>query len=450
MSVYFIDANLKDTPTSPNAAYTRLGTTVASTDTTLPQYQFVMDVYESGSTEYIARLTQTPNSYTVVNSTVFFDPSRIFQGELDFDKYWKVTGSIAPDQSVKTFELKIGEQYGTSPSSSVTVYPNQASLSLDIFPGVVNPVFKSDVTFGNTWYFDTGSFAEPLNNPYLTNAPYAYNNPIREIPARGYHGLMNSEDYFTATIFGDTFQSASFIGVQCIKIENGERITNNVPSVNIPLIPPSGSFNTVGIGPKNLAEYDPVFSASLAAGDINLIYTFDDFGGISYYINDKWDGIPYTDPTRLEYTGETFKKCSDEYTRFAFINKYGFWDYYNVYNPVRTNTELERKTYNKPQLGYNTRDIYSVRYIGNYTGKSQYFLRSKDTYSIDTDYINKETANWLEELLESPEVYVQQGSDFVPIVITNSTYDHNNSTARNKLFNYTIEWVYANPRRSRL
>lgn len=451
MAVSFLDdPNPQRVPTTPNAAYTRLGTTVASTDTTLPQYQYIMDVYESGSSEYIARLTQTPNSYTTVNATIYFDPSRIFQGELDFDKYWKVTGSIAPDQSVKTFELKIGEQYGTSPSSSVIVYPNQASMSLDVFPGVVNPVFKNDAAFTNTWYFNTSSFTTPLNNPYLTNAPYAFNDPIDEFPASGYHGLMNSEDYFTATIFGDTYLTPAQVRVFPQKYVNGELVSTGVPSIIIDLTPPSGSFNTVGIGPKNLAELDPSFSASLAAGDVNFVYTFNDFGGISYYINDKWDGVPVGDAGIIAYTGETFKQCSDEYTRFAFINRYGFWDYYNVYNPIRVTTELERKTYNKPQLGYDPRDIYSVRYLGNYTGKSQYFLRSKDTYSIDTQYINKETANWLEELLESPEVYIQQGSDFVPIVITNSTYDHNNSTARNKLFNYTIEWVYANPRRSRL
>lgn len=425
-------------PTTPNAAYTRLVYVASGSVTTSePQYQYVMDVYESGNTDLITRITQVPNPAGVA----VFDPSPILQGQLQIDNNWKTLGATGPISSVQTFDIRFGEQYGTSDSSSVTVYTGSTSNYLQVFPGIVNE------NNGVSYNFNTSSFSKPLNNPYLTNAPYAFNNPIREISATGYHGLMNSEDYFTATIFGDTFQSASYVKVECVRIENGERITDIIPDIIIPLTPPSGSFNTVGIGPKNLAEYDPVFSASLAAGDINFIYTFDDFGGISYYINDKWDGIPYTNSTRLEYTGETFKKCSDNYVRFAFINQYGFWDYYNVYNPVKTETTLERESFDNSFVNYSNQ---LSPYNANRRGEKQTYLASTDRYSVDTDYINKETANWLEELMESPSVYLQEGDNFVPIIITNTEYRTNNSTARNKLFQYTIEWEYANARRSRI
>ena len=431
-------------PTTPNAAYTRLGTMVESTDVSLPQYQYIMDVYESGSSDYIARLTQTPSAYNM--SQAIFDPSRIFQGELGFDNNWKVTGSIQPVNSLKTFELKIGEQYGTSPSSSVTVYPNQASMSLEVFPGVVNPVEKESIANVNAWNFDTNSF-EGQGNPYLTNDPAA--QTIDLTPNNNYAYMVNSTDYMTVTVFQDNFSTPGYIVLNGSKIVNGS-IT---PVLQDALTFPSSDakFTTLGIGPQNMADYLLDWKTAIDNGDINLIYSTNDPGGFAMYINDLWDGVPAVGGNGyLTGIRDPLKQCSDEYTRFAFINKYGFWDYYNVYNPVRTTTALERETYNKTQINYNPRALFTTGYYGYVTGKSQYFLRSTDTYSIDTDYIDKQTANWLEELLESPEVFIQEGSDFVPIVITNNTYDHNNSTSRNKLFNYTIEWVYANPRSSRL
>ena len=432
-----MSVTVTQSPTTPNAAYTRLVYVASGSVTTSePQYQYVMDVYESGSTDLITRITQVPNPEGVA----VFDPSPILQGQLDIDNNWKTLGATQPTASLLTFDMRFGEQYGTSDSSSVTIYTGSTSNYLEVFPGIVNE------NNGQSFNFNTSSFTEPLNNPYLTNAPYAYNNPTTELPAAGYHGLMNSEDYFTATIFGDTFLIPAQVTARPQKIINGQLVSSSTP-IAIPLSSPSGSFNTIGLGPKNLAELSPEFSASLAAGDINFIYTSDDFGGISYYINDKWDGVPVGDVTTLSYTGETFKKCSDQYTRFAFINRYGFWDYYNVYNPVKTNTDLERSNYNNSKVNYS--NLLSP-YNANRRGDTQYYLSSTDRYSVDTDYINKETANWLEELMESPTVYLQEGDNFVPIIITNTEYRTNNSTARNKLFQYTIEWEYANARRSRI
>ena len=275
-------------PTTPNAAYTRLVYVASGSVTTSePQYQYVMDVYQSGSSELINRITQVPNPAGVA----VFDPSPILQGQLQMDNNWKTLGATGPTSSVQTFDIRFGEQYGTSDSSSVTVYTGSTSNYLEVFPGIVNE------NNGVSYNFNTSSFTEPLNNPYLTNAPYAFNNPLEEFPATGYHGLMNSEDYFTATTFGDTFLDPATINVQVLNFVNGQSVGSGVTAITIPLTPPSGSFNTIGLGPKNLAEYSPAFSASLAAGNVNFIYTSNDFGGISYYINDKWDGVPVTDPT---------------------------------------------------------------------------------------------------------------------------------------------------------
>lgn len=430
---------LGNSVSTPNAAYTRLPHRITSDDPTRPQYQFIMDIYESGSSEYITRHTQRPNE----EGKAIFEPSRVIQGVLDYDQYWKITGSIAPNNSVKDFVLQFGEQYGTSPSSSVTVYPNQASHSLTIFPGVVNPMEDEYYVPGNLWNFNTSSF-EGNNSVYLTNNPA--NRASGSLPNIYYSELLSINDYYTVTPLRDTFIDPDKITISGTYFSNGSTglaVTGSI--INLP-----NKFATIGIGPKNLADWDTGWANYLASGSINTIYTGNDTGGVVYFIKELWDGVLPTG-----FTSSTFEtqilipeyKCNDEYTRFAFINTYGFWDYYNIYNPVKIETDLDRKTWNRPQVRY---DIGGVGYYAPYTGMTQDYLSSKDRHSIDTDYIDKETANWLEELIQSPEVFIQQGDNFVPIVLTNSSYESNNSTGRNKLFKYTIEWVYANPRRSRI
>ncbi len=52
-------------------------------------------------------------------------------------------------------------------------------------------------------------------------------------------------------------------------------------------------------------------------------------------------------------------------------------------------------------------------------------------------------------MLDSTEVYVQEGTDFVPIVITNKNYTWALNNNREKTFKYDIEFSYSNQRYDR-
>ena len=175
--------------TSPNAAYTRLLYAVSgSIYTTQPQFQYVMDVYESGSSNLIKRTTQTINPAGVA----IFDPSRIIQGQLSVDYNWKINTPTEFNSSSKEFIIEFGEQFATSISSSVTVYPTIASSSIETFQGVVEP---------NAGYYnwDSASYA------VLSNMPATMS--------------MQTNDYGTVSLYNNTvvyvsqsFYSASVSG----------------------------------------------------------------------------------------------------------------------------------------------------------------------------------------------------------------------------------------------
>ena len=52
-------------------------------------------------------------------------------------------------------------------------------------------------------------------------------------------------------------------------------------------------------------------------------------------------------------------------------------------------------------------------------------------------------------MFESSEVYIQSGSDFIPINILNNTETVINDTARNKNYQYTIRYQFSNLREPR-
>jgi hypothetical protein len=138
--------------------------------------------------------------------------------------------------------------------------------------------------------------------------------------------------------------------------------------------------------------------------------------------------------------------CRGEQVTFTFINNYGFYDYYTAAKPVRKNTDVERNTYDKPFVDYSSAtSIYDI----TDRGETQYNTGYTDRYEVTTEYLNKATADWLTELLDSPEVYVQEDGDFIPVVITNTNYTWNMNENRQKLFQFTIQYKYARKRYDR-
>lgn len=358
--------------TSPNAAYTRLLYAVSgSIYTTQPQFQYVMDVYESGSNNLIKRTTQTINPAGVA----IFDPSRIIQGELSVDYNWKINSVTGFNSSSKEFIIEFGEQFGTSISSSVTVYPTIASSSIETFQGVVEP---------NAGYYnwDSGSYA------VLSNMPATMS--------------MQSNDFGTVSLYNNTvgyvsqsFYSAS-IGAYVKVDEKNYSITDNFSSVPISASTPYWNYVDVNV------------SSSV---------------GLESY--------------RYEASDETHR----EKTRFAFVNKLGAWDYYNNYNPVRQRINVSRQEYTAPRVDYSSlNSTYDISRRGKTVNNSS----TDDQFTVDTDYLDKTNANWLEELIESPEVYIQRNGEFIPIVITDSGYTAKTSAGRQKLFKYTINFKPSN------
>ncbi len=128
------------------------------------------------------------------------------------------------------------------------------------------------------------------------------------------------------------------------------------------------------------------------------------------------------------------------------MNCFGSWDYYNVYMPTRKLTNRDRKVYSQEQIDLN--DRIATYNVAN-RGDKQYYTEYTDEFEITTDTLDSQLSQWLVEMFESDDVYIQSGSNFIPIVITNRAEQVNNNRYRNKNFTYTIRYQFSNLREPR-
>lgn len=125
---------IKSQPTTPNCTYTSLIYNVSSSNASEPQFNYLMDVYLSGSSDRLARIRQFPNPVL----EAVFDPSRILNDNLGYTLNFTTTAQLT-NNNVRTFSIEFGEEYGTSSSSSLAVTSSISTALLEVFPCSIDP-----------------------------------------------------------------------------------------------------------------------------------------------------------------------------------------------------------------------------------------------------------------------------------------------------------------------
>jgi hypothetical protein len=135
-----------------------------------------------------------------------------------------------------------------------------------------------------------------------------------------------------------------------------------------------------------------------------------------------------------------------ETIRLAFLNSLGAWDYYNFTKKSVRKTQIN-KTAIKQNYGTtpyisttNVGDAFNFDYYnqGTYDGGTRTFnVNAIETIEANTDFITEDEAAILEELFLSPDVYMQTGTTFEPVVINETEYIKQ-TTANDMLKQYII------------
>ena len=153
--------SIQQEPTQLNTVYTKLLYSITTENFSLPQYKFVCDI-EDYNGNLIQRLRQPANEtgHAIFNVAVPIRPQLTVDDTLYIQE---PTASLGfgdnPINSYKQFKVKFGEEYGTSPSSSVTIYDGAGSIGEPIISG-------SDLVLGRmTW--------EPWNEGFALSSSQA-------------------------------------------------------------------------------------------------------------------------------------------------------------------------------------------------------------------------------------------------------------------------------------
>ena len=98
--------------------------------------------------------------------------------------------------------------------------------------------------------------------------------------------------------------------------------------------------------------------------------------------------------------------------RVFFRNMYGGVDGYTFTRMNRQRVDVDRKTY-----GYNA-SVY-----GDDVYDKQWSVTYRDTYTLNSDWLTDAEFSWLQEMIYSPECWIQLGTQLVPVVVKTDTYN---------------------------
>lgn len=384
-------------------AYNELNHLVNSSNYGQPNFKYVCDVYVNGGATYVDRLMVPPHpSY----GTGLFNPARIIENYLTKDIDLTTYGFGANSNSYASYILKFGESYGAS-SSGATVYPNQTVTGTKY---VWNAVYDFEDWVG----YSSGTInAGTTSCKFLTNRPSS--------------GDIEFTD--NAYLYVNSITSGT-IDYAYIVTKDSSNVTINTAKVNNPYKATDKFFRFCS-SPNLINQILP---ANITLGGQPIINSTDYAYTIQMF---NASNVAVTEQYRFTIASPCTKY--DKY-RIHFLNKLGGYDAFTFSKVNRFTSDVKRENY-KQNLGAYAA-LYNYGYNVSQRASTQYDTKITDSVTCQSDWVTEAQMVWLEELITSPDVYVEKNGSLVPINITTGKHERKKQV-NDKLFNLTIEFTYS-------
>jgi hypothetical protein len=446
---------LRQNPTSPNIGNSNLLNAVTSNSSSNAQYRFVVDVKDDNG-DLLQRLKQQPNP----SNTGIFDVGNIIPTYLgNTDRVWDITTPTANTFCGKDFQIKFGEEWAFNTTGSVVLFNgiedaagNPAVSGSDyifILNGVLDPNDQVN------WNWNSGSKyheEDPIDDVVFSHQFGLTAFDVNKVKSGDFHtisllrgntnGDSNVVDTSAQDVFAATYRQYdatgslldtdvlydTFTGLRTSQVERWSDVYLNQDETTRLVHWPAGPQNIEDAGVPILADtsyYTITFNAQAT----------------DTFVNE--DGV------WGEYRFNiTEGDCDYPGVRFAWKNEYGVWDYFNFNLAESTTSNVTRESYKQSFVNYSAPN--QAPYRKERRGESQYVNQVSKTRSAQSDYLSQTEADNLRELFYSTEVYIQDGTQFLPVVITNATLTEKTNPRSQKLFTYNVEYKMANDTRSRV
>lgn len=357
---------------------------------------------------------------------------------------WRVETGVASLAAVK-FELNDSAPSVVNSFTTQHIYGNTDQFEID-FRSVIQDYYPKDITnlttsgtvitsSGIGQQFDVKATERILsggiysNGATLTSSGFYILNTALEVgealtgyftTASGCKVLSNTPTYTTRSnegLYVGLFANDEGLKVTVIATDTTGATVTGVSSV----VANTGRFAHVGIGYQNVNKY------GLSSGSQPLL----DNMTASYTVQIESQTTPITYEL---LSVEVDREHRPNAVQFAFLNKFGAFDFFTAYSYKDFSRDIESKMAMKPIENYESITDYGTFKTSNI---------SKQIYRVGSQNLTNDLVLWLQELFTSTQVYIVESEQYRPVTIVNNSVSFESSRQGSEVFSLTFDYEFA-------
>lgn len=394
------------------------------------KFKYVFDIFATTRSNpsvytYLGRVRQTPNP----SGVGMLDLSRYLQLQVSQDLYYGQMFNILwiPETlqtTLGSYYVMCGEEYSTTLSGSTVLYNGSGTVSTGTtLTGTTSTVLNM---FNGVHQFDYGYTWNDTDYFKATNRWLLSYQPLTQ--------YREADEYICLAGFGG----------------QGDGAKGNISRIGYT----ATFYFTDGTNATYYKDY-----GSYTGNTIEGYYMS---GTLQQILDEElqtkdWTKVELSMSTEYEKRIIYKKVCPwQKYNPkdVIFLNRYGVWDTFRFYGSKDEVTKITRGTYER---AYGTWSAGSYDYQTYERGTSNISTDLQVDGEVMSDFLDRDTVNWLEELLTSPQVYLLDWSEergagennkqLLPINITSSDFKRQ-IKGNVKLRQVSFKYKYSTPTRT--
>jgi hypothetical protein len=347
---------------------------VESDNSTDPDFKYVIDVYVNSVLLIRAKIYPNP-----ADNLGYFDISKILSSQISYDWFVPVAYTnnsyvVSNQKNHLDFRVEVGEDIA---GVTTTNMANQDWQAYNWVPSLLNRRNAYQFSNGPRWLTSrplkhTLCLQDKLYVPFFTD-----NNS-------GTMSLRVASYYFDGSLRTSVTMEYSY-GLQ-------------------------ESFVQLEIGPQTIIDnqggiLNPITSA-VWYYTIQPLVNGDEVGDKFYVYLDC---------------------CNDHSANLYFMNRFGYYDTARFKLENKLMMDVERKSYNDAPYRFDDEN-FKTKYSDDngvyYESKINYYQKMNWTYKLSMNYPTDKDFEWLEELIYSPQIFMEYKGEIFPVTIKNTTHEY--------------------------
>ena len=452
-------------------AYNPLKFIYDGTNKNISGYRYIFDVYPAGSSTLLSRYKVFPQYSTGYGE---IDISKLISSMVSFDVPFLNTVSYNIPNSRYAYDVKIGEEYITTYAYTASLVNNGGNVEITTTHtfvagdqvtiaqadgGVANPNLEGFFTVlsvvGTASFTVNSLWANVTNATINGDAFYSDNRKTTTLAVatstsnQVFNGALSFQDYtsylpsayllsantdylltnlpqtgFWATTEQDLFvnfgNNSVTTGFIYFENSNGDIFKRSISIAQ--------TISGVPCGPDNTGSLTLVSGTATLIKPTTTYYKF-------WYTNSG--GTQHS----VKYTVNIDTRCAIEDYSLLFMDRMGSFGSFAFQLRAYEKGTVSKQSFNKDVTGVVTAQIWG--YLGSEYGQSVYSSTVAKTLELNTNWMTVEMAEYFEELISSPVVYLKVGRFYQAVTVIDSSFEVEKQRNK-KLIKKTVTVAYAN------